>query len=151
MRVNAQRCVVNNCDLRSYQDTFLVNSATDTAYFKDSLIEGDADFIWGTGRVVFQSCEIKSLSGGYVCAMRNPAGQYGAVFLDCRFTRSAGVTGVVSRPRRSEHFPDSAVALVNCAMDAHITAAGWLLSARRADGRPALLGIPEHGSRRARR
>ena len=26
LRVNAQRCVVNNCDLRSYQDTFLVNS-----------------------------------------------------------------------------------------------------------------------------
>ena len=88
LRVNAQRCVVNNCDLRSYQDTFLVNSAADTAYFKDSLIEGDADFIWGTGRAVFQSCEIKSLDGGYVCAMRNPAGQYGAVFLDCRFTRS---------------------------------------------------------------
>ena len=35
LRVNAQRCVVNNCDLRSYQDTFLVNSAADTAYFKD--------------------------------------------------------------------------------------------------------------------
>lgn len=128
LRVNAQRCVVNNCDLRSYQDTFLVNSATDTAFFKDSLIEGDADFIWGTGRAVFQSCEIKSLSGGYVCAMRNPAGQYGAVFLDCRFTRSAGVTGVVFGRVDPNTFPDSAVAVVNCAVDAHITAAGWTLS-----------------------
>jgi autotransporter-associated beta strand protein len=128
LRVNAQRCVVNNCDLRSYQDTFLVNSAADTAYFKDSLIEGDADFIWGTGRAVFQSCEIKSLSGGYVCAMRNPAGQYGAVFLDCRFTRSPGVTGVVFGRVDPNTFPDSAVAVVNCAVDAHITAAGWTLS-----------------------
>lgn len=128
LRVNAQRCVVNNCDLRSYQDTFLVNSAADTAYFKDSLIEGDADFIWGTGRAVFQSCEIKSLAGGYVCAMRNPAGQYGAVFLDCRFTRSSGVTGVVFGRVDPNVFPDSAVAVVNCAMDAHITAAGWTLS-----------------------
>ncbi len=128
LRVNAQRCVVNNCDLRSYQDTFLVNSAADTAYFKDSLIEGDADFIWGTGRAVFQSCEIKSLAGGYVCAMRNPAGQYGAVFLDCRFTRSPGVTGVVFGRVDPNTFPDSAVAIINCAVDTHITAAGWTLS-----------------------
>lgn len=128
LRVNAQRCVVNNCDLRSYQDTFLVNSATDTAYFKNSLIEGDADFIWGTGRAVFQSCEIKSLDGGYVCAMRNPSGQYGAVFLDCRFTRAAGVTGVVFGRVDPNVYPDSAVAIVNCAVDAHITAAGWTLS-----------------------
>jgi pectin methylesterase-like acyl-CoA thioesterase len=129
LRVNAQRCVVNNCDLRSYQDTFLVNSSTDTAYIKDSLVEGDADFIWGTGRVVLQSCEIKSMSGGYVCAMRNPAGQYGAVFLDCRFTRFAGVEGVVFGRVDPNAFPDSAVAVVNCAVDAHITALGWTLSA----------------------
>lgn len=128
LRVNAQRCVVNNCELRSYQDTFLVNSSTDTAYFKDCLIEGDADFIWGTGRAVFQSCEIKSLDGGYVCAMRNPAGQYGAVFLDCRFTRAAGVTGVVFGRVDPNVYPDSAVAIVNCAVDAHISAAGWTLS-----------------------
>jgi len=128
LRVNAQRCVVNNCDLRSYQDTFMVNSTADTAYFKDSLIEGDADFIWGIGRVVFQSCEIKSLSGGYVCAMRNPSGQYGAVFLDCRFTRSPGVTGVVFGREDPNVYPASAVAVVNCAVDAHITAAAWTLS-----------------------
>jgi pectin methylesterase-like acyl-CoA thioesterase len=129
LRVNARRCVVSNCDLRSYQDTILVNSATDTAYFKDSLIEGDVDFIWGAGRAVFQSCEIKSLSGGYVCAMRNPAGQYGAVFLDCRFTRSAGVTGVVFGRVDPNVYPASAVAVVNCAVDAHISATGWTLSA----------------------
>lgn len=128
LRVNAQRCVVNQCDLKSYQDTFLVNSASDTAYIKDSLVEGDADFIWGTGRVVLQNCEIKSLSGGYVCAMRNPAGQYGAVFLDCRFTRSPGLTGVVFGRVDPNVFPDSAVAVINCAVDAHITALGWTLS-----------------------
>ena len=60
--------------------------------------------------------------------MRNPAGQYGAVFLDCRFTRSPGVTGVVFGRVDPNVFPDSAVAVVNCAVDAHITAAGWTLS-----------------------
>ena len=148
LRVNAQRCVVNNCDLRSYQDTFLVNSSTDTAYIKDSLIEGDADFIWGTGRVVLQSCEIKSLSGGYVCAMRNPAGQYGAVFLDCRFTRSAGVTGVVFGRVDPNAFPDSAVAVVNCAVDAHITSSGWTLSAAGPTTGLRYWEYPKHGSGR---
>lgn len=129
LRVNGQRCIVANCDVHSFQDTVLVNSATDTAYFVNSFIEGDVDFIWGSGRAVFKGCEIKSLSSGYVCQMRNPAAQYGAVFLDCRFTRAAGVTNVVLARIDPNTFPDSAVALVNCAMDAHITSAGWLLTA----------------------
>ncbi len=129
LRVNGQRCVVANCDVHSYQDTVLVNGAADTAYFLNSLVEGDVDFIWGSGRAVFKGCEIKSLAGGYVCQMRNAAGQYGAVFLDCRFTRAAGVTNVVLARIAPTTFPDSAVAVVNCAMDAHITSAGWLLSA----------------------
>ncbi len=128
LRVNGQRCVVANCDLRSYQDTFLVSAATSTAYFVNSLVEGDVDFIWGTGRVVFQSCEIKSVRSGYICQMRNPAGQYGAVFLDCRFTRAASLTGVVLARIDPNVYPASAVACVNCAMDAHITAAGWSLN-----------------------
>ena len=128
LRVNGQRCVVANCDVHSYQDTVFLNSAADTAYFVNSLIEGDGDFIWGTGRAVFKGCEIKSLASGYVCQMRNPAGQYGAVFLDCRFTRAAGVTNVVLARIDPTVYPASAVAVVNCAMDAHITSAGWLLS-----------------------
>jgi pectate lyase len=129
LRVNGQRCVVANCDLHSYQDTFLVNSATDSAYFLNSLIEGDADFIWGSGRAVFQSCEIKSLSGGYLCMARNPAGQWGAVFLDCRLTRAPGVTGVYLARIDPCVYTNSAAAFVNCAMDAHIASAGWLLTA----------------------
>ncbi len=128
LRVNGQRCVVANCDLHSYQDTLLVNSASDTAYFLNSLIEGDVDFIWGTGRAVFQSCEIKSIDGGYICQMRNPAGQYGAVFLDCRLTSASGVTGVYLARIAQNNFPDSSTAFVNCAMDSHINPAGWLLT-----------------------
>ncbi|MFO1530310.1 MAG: pectinesterase family protein [Kiritimatiellia bacterium] len=129
LRVNGQRCVVNNCDLHSYQDTLLVNSASDSAYFLNSRVEGNGDFIWGSGRVVFQGCEIKSLAGGYVCQMRNPAGQAGAVFLDCRFTRLAGVGNVVLARVDPNTYPASNVSLVDCALDAHITAAGWLLNA----------------------
>ena len=39
------------------------------------------------------------------------------------------MTGVVFGRVDPNTFPDSAVAVVNCAVDAHITAAGWTLSA----------------------
>lgn len=136
LRVNGQRCLVDHCDLHSYQDTFLINNVTDTAYLVDSFIEGDVDFIWGYGRVVFQRCEIKSLNSGYICQMRNPAGQCGAVFLDCRFTRAADVTKVYLNRIDPNVFPYSAVALVACAVDEHIIPAGWLL-----DNGTAALGV----------
>lgn len=128
LRINGQRCVVRDCDLHSYQDTLLVNSATDSAYLVNSLIEGDVDFIWGSGRMVFQHSEIKSLGSGYICQTRNPAGQCGAVFLDCKLTRAEGVTKVYLARIDPGVFPDSAVAFVNCAMDAHILTAGWQLN-----------------------
>ena len=129
LRVNGARCVLNNCDLSSYQDTFLVNSAADSAYFVNCRVEGSVDFIWGAGRAVFQRCEIKSLANGYVCQMRNPAGQTGAVFLDCRFTRLPAVNNVVLARVDPNTYPASQVSLVDCSLDAHITAAGWLLNA----------------------
>ncbi len=129
LRVNGRRCTVSRCDLRSHQDTLLVNSATDTALFRDSLVEGDVDFIWGSGLALFQNCEIRSLRGGYVCQMRTPPGRFGAVFLDCRFTRAPGITGVVFNRIDPNTFPGSAIALVNCALDAHITPAAWHLTA----------------------
>lgn len=127
LRVKAQRCVVNGCDLRSYQDTFLVNDPEDTAYVRDSFIEGDVDFIWGYGRVVFDRCEIKSLRHGYLCQMRNPPGQAGAVFLDCRLTREPGATKVYLGRIDPAIYPASATAFVNCAMDAHILPVAWRL------------------------
>jgi autotransporter-associated beta strand protein len=124
--VGGLRTFVQECDLRSYQDTFQINGAN-TAYIRDSMVEGDVDFIWGSGSPVFQNCEIRSLSSnGYVCQMRTPAGNLGAVFLDCRFTGSAGVTNTVFNRIDPDGWPFSAVAVVDCTLGSHMSAAGWL-------------------------
>ncbi|MEY3897654.1 MAG: hypothetical protein RLZZ214_3175, partial [Verrucomicrobiota bacterium] len=123
--VGGLRTVVQECDLRSYQDTFQINGAN-TAYIRDSMVEGDVDFIWGSGTPVFQNCEIRSLSSnGYVCQMRTPASNLGAVFLDCRFTSSAGVTSTVFNRIDPDGWPYSAVAVVDCTVGSHISSAGW--------------------------
>src|ERR1035437_6828719 len=128
LRVYGSRCLVNRCILHSYQDTFLVNSTPDTAYLYDSLVEGSVDFIWAAGSAVFRNCEIKSIGRGYICQMRNQAGQYGAVFLDCRLTCAPGVSKVYLARIDPANYPDSAVEFVNCAMDSHIKPDGWLLN-----------------------
>jgi pectin methylesterase-like acyl-CoA thioesterase/pectate lyase len=128
LRINGARCVVNECDIHSHQDTLLVNSPGNTAYVRNSLVEGDTDFVWGGGTVVFEGCEVKALGGGYLCQMRTPAGQHGAVFLDCRLSAAPGVSGYWLARIDPDVYPNSAVAFVNCSMAPHIAAAGWKLS-----------------------
>jgi autotransporter-associated beta strand protein len=128
LRVNGDRCIVNDCDVVSFQDTVLVNSAGDSAYFRDTRVAGSADFVWGSGTVVFDRCEIHFRAGGYLCQMRNPAGQSGAVFLDCRVTAAPGTGGSWLARIDPTNYPASAVAFVNCTMGPHITNAAWQLT-----------------------
>ncbi len=129
LRVSGQRFIFNYGDLDSYQDTFLINNAGHYAYFYNSHIQGDTDFIWDDGAVVFQSCEIEAMNAGYNCQMRTPdANHYGAVFLDCSLTRAYAFTGHYLNRIDPNAYPYSAVAYINCKMDAHIAPAGWLLN-----------------------
>ncbi len=144
--VGGLRNVVSSCDLRSYQDTFQIRTGA-TAYVHDSLLEGDVDFVWGSGAVVFQNSEIKSLRNGYVCQMRNAAGAWGAVFLDCRFTASVGVTSTVFNRVDPAAYPGSSVAVLNATLGAHLTAAGWQLDNATAGSDVSALRFWEHQSR----
>ncbi len=53
------------------------------ALFKNSLIEGDIDFIFGGGNARFEHCTIKALGSGYVCAPSES--DVGFVFYKCVF------------------------------------------------------------------
>ncbi|HEY4328598.1 MAG TPA: pectinesterase family protein, partial [Phycisphaerae bacterium] len=55
------RAVLNKVDLKSFQDTLQIN---DQAYVSDCYIEGDIDFMWGTGPVFFENVTAKMLTGG---------------------------------------------------------------------------------------
>jgi hypothetical protein len=59
----AQRCIVNACDITSRQDTILANVNSSQAYFHNSKITGNFDYIWGGGNLFFENCVLHTLSG----------------------------------------------------------------------------------------
>jgi pectinesterase len=91
------------------QDTLYVKTVnTGTiarAYFRDSYIEGDTDFIFGRGTTVFDHCEIHTMgnnkttsgtpkitgtaTGAPSTEVTNP---YGFLYISCKFTADANVT-----------------------------------------------------------
>ena len=91
----ADRVLFENVRLLGDQDTLYLKTneprKTVKAYFKNSHIEGDVDFIFGNSTAFFDHCEIRSkgarTSDTYVAApSTNIHIPYGIVFWDCDFT-----------------------------------------------------------------
>jgi pectin methylesterase-like acyl-CoA thioesterase len=130
-RGNALRILLNRVNLASFQDTFLINGTNASGFVTDSYIEGDVDFMWGSGAVYFQRCELKALNAGYYTQIRNGAGQYGNVYVDCRLTGAAGLTSGVYLGRIDPtpgNFPYSQAMYLNCAIGPQVNPVGWLLN-----------------------
>ncbi|HEX8566529.1 MAG TPA: pectinesterase family protein [Pyrinomonadaceae bacterium] len=118
-RGNNNRIVLNRVNLYSYQDTLLLQGQSNQGGFvTDSYIEGDVDFMWGAGAVFFQNSEFKQLrTDAYYTQIRNGAGRNGYVYVNCKFTRNAGVgTSYLSRIDPDD-FPYSQVVIINSQMD----------------------------------
>eukprot|EP00833_Pecoramyces_ruminatium_P006177 jgi/Orpsp1_1/1180209/evm.model.c7180000072520.1 len=65
---------IENCKFYSYQDTLL--SYAGSQYFKNCFIQGLTDFIWGSGRAVFENCHLNVVAKekkkkGYLTANGN--------------------------------------------------------------------------------
>jgi hypothetical protein len=118
------KCKIENCNFKSFQDTLLSNGQ---AYFKNSYIEGDTDYIWGTGTVYFDKCQAKFLTSG--CYLTQPRASAltsnGLFFVDCAFTGDPNVSGCyLGRLFNPYNFAQTAI--INCTMpDTLIAAAGW--------------------------
>ncbi len=120
------QCVVRDADILSLQDTLLWSGRL---YAKNCYIEGNVDFIWGTGAAYFDSCEIKTVvRSGYNVQARNAAGAYGYVFVDSKLTSDPGITGSTLGRIDASVYPGSQVAYVNCQMGSHISPAGWTIT-----------------------
>jgi pectin methylesterase-like acyl-CoA thioesterase len=63
VNTGARHCIVNGCDLSSRQDTILVNSSSSQAYFYNTRIYGNFDYIWGGGNVYFFKCIVHTITG----------------------------------------------------------------------------------------
>ena len=78
------RFILNNAEVDSYQDTILGNTTSTQAYFNNSLIQGDVDYIWGGMNAFFTNCEIRTVTaGGNITQARTTAGQNGMSFVNC--------------------------------------------------------------------
>jgi polygalacturonase/pectin methylesterase-like acyl-CoA thioesterase/fibronectin type 3 domain-containing protein len=142
--VNADRAIFTNVRLAGYQDTLYTNSGRQ--YYKDSIIEGDVDWIFGNANAIFDHSEIKMVGngGGYVtAASTDQFSSYGYTFLNSKLTRGTSFlknyvawdpawdidknisatnsTTDLGRPWRAY----ANVKFINTWMDAHINATGW--------------------------
>ncbi len=104
MCVEADYAEFLNCKFYSSQDTLYT---ANPAYFKNCLISGNTDYIFGSGDVVFDACELQfagysdNAVGGYITAARQQTKGY--LFWECNVTAAAGMkvgSGFFGRPWR---------------------------------------------------
>jgi pectinesterase len=122
MFARADRLVFRNCRFLGWQDTLYADGGRQ--YYKDCLIEGHCDFIFGNAAAFFQDCTVRCLSANYITAhSRTAANQTtGYVFQDCKIVTVDPGQGVyLGRPWR----PYARVVYLNCWMDAGVRGEGW--------------------------
>jgi pectinesterase len=107
LMTQGDKLVFENVRVLGNQDTLYMKSPNTStvarAYFKNSYIEGDVDFIFGRATAVIDSSTIKYLTarqgakGGYVQAPSTaPTNLYGFLFINDDFTAEAGTpTGLI--------------------------------------------------------
>lgn len=128
--VRADRCVFIHVDFYGYQDTMYFWSDGNRSYFKECLVVGRTDYIYGSGTVYFDACEIRSWGGGWITAPSTAQDQpYGFVFSQCDITYAdnsprGGDDGQFIRLGRPWHnYPK--VAWLNCVLTGMIHPEGW--------------------------
>lgn len=95
---NAQHVKVENVVMDGYQDTLFVKAGS-TSYFKDCVVAGNVDFIFGGGTAVFDHCKviarkrtIPTSPMGYITAPSTDISQpYGLVFFHSEIVKEQGV------------------------------------------------------------
>ncbi len=112
-------------DLYSHQDTLQINGQ---AYISNCYIEGDVDFMWGTGPCFFENCRIRALrSKSMYTQIRNPLSNHGYVYKNCTFEGASGVTDCILSRVLQTRFPASEVVLLDCTLTQAVGPVGWHL------------------------
>jgi hypothetical protein len=138
----AKRFIVLNATLCSYQDTLLVNQSGDQAYVQDSHIQGDTDYIWGSGTLFATNDELMAMSvQSYLTQARTAQNTNGFAFVNCRIygANSAITNGSLGRDAGASgstaNYPYGQVAYITCTMDTNlIIPAGWVLGSGTTQG-----------------
>lgn len=121
-----------NCSFLGSQDTLYTGgSGTNSSYFKDSFIEGNTDYIFGDGNVVFDNATLNFAGysnqavGGYITAAKDLAG-YGYLFRNATVTadsKNMQSAGYLGRPWGAK----AKVTFLNTKLESSsiITPSGW--------------------------
>ena len=146
----SDRAAIVDCVISGWQDTLYANAGR--AYFKECIILGNVDFIFGAGTAVFDDCDIVSRGAGYIAAPSTPPLQlYGFVFIGSRLGRESDAvkpnTVALGRPWHPSSNPDvnpSAV-FIDCNLDDHITVEGWAPMGGYQPGTARFFEYHDHG------
>lgn len=132
LKTQGDRQAFYDCRILGYQDTYLGNSIG-RAYFKNSYIEGNVDFIFGRQTVVFDQCTtyINRNNSVVTAPSTESATKFGFVFLDCNLTvPTAGTTDFNGTVISNFHFgrawqntPKSA--FIRTSTPSMLNAIGW--------------------------
>ena len=104
MCTEADGCEFYKCTFLSSQDTLYTSNS---AYFRECVISGNTDYIFGSGNIVFDRCELRfagytdNAVGGYITAAREQT--LGYLFWECNVTAASGMkagAGYFGRPWR---------------------------------------------------
>ncbi|MET9275775.1 pectinesterase family protein [Kribbella sp. NPDC003557] len=124
---NGSRIVLARVRILGYQDSLRLQGQ---AFVTNSYVEGDVDFVWGTGGVFLQDSELKALHEGYYNQVRNIDNGPGNIFVRVRLTRAPGVPDDSVFLARAElsRFPTSQAVFIDSAMDGHVKKTGWQIT-----------------------
>jgi pectin methylesterase-like acyl-CoA thioesterase len=112
-----------NVDLYSFQDTLQINGQ---AYLSHCYIQGDVDFMWGTGPCFFEGCTATSTrSKAYYTQIRNPPTNHGYVYHRCTFDGADGIADNFLARIDPARFPASEVVLLDCTLTPAVGEVAW--------------------------
>ncbi len=149
---SCKRFIFYNANLASYQDTLLVNQSGDQAYLQNAHVQGDTDYIWGSGTIYATNCQLMALSPqSHLTQARTVQGTNGFAFVNCRIIGAVGATtsdlGRDAANSGNGNFFYGQTAYINCAMDTNIIIpAGWTLGSGTTVGNTGNLRFWEYQS-----
>ncbi|XP_057760708.1 pectinesterase-like [Arachis stenosperma] len=133
LRVGADTSVINRCRIDAYQDTLYTHS--NRQFYRDCVITGTIDFIFGNAAVVFQNCNLvarKPMSNqkNMVTAQgrEDPNQNTGTSIQQCKITASSDLKPVVGSIKTYLGRPwkkYSRTVVMQSSIDGHIDPAGW--------------------------
>jgi len=123
VRIDGDQVAFINCRFSGFQDTLYPHGEKSHQYYRNCIIEGTVDFIFGWSTAVFDRCTIVCKDHGFITApSTNEGTPYGFVFLDCKITGDAPEASYyLGRPWR----PFGKSAFLRCELGKMIKPEGW--------------------------